>query len=793
MKKFLGTSVLALIQFFAIAQNPVTRVSGSVTEAKGAAIPGAVISFGNRQAVSDEKGRFSLERISQGSYELTVSSLGFSTYRQQVTVQGTPVELSIVLNAQSLFLQPLEVRSVRASDKAPFAKTELSKAEIEKNNLGQDIPFLLNQTPSVIVNSDAGNGVGYTGIRIRGSDATRINVTLNGIPYNDFESLGTFFVDLPDFASSVSSIQVQRGVGTSSNGAGAFGASINLATNEYRDKAYAELNNSYGSFATWKNTLKLGTGLLGKHFTLDGRLSRINSDGYIDRASSTLQSFYVSGAYINDRSSLRFNVFSGKEKTYQAWYGVPENMLSSNRRYNPAGTEKPGTPYDNQTDNYTQTHYQLFFNHAFHTAWSFNTAVFLTRGKGYYEEYKAGQAFASYGLPDVISGGSTITTTDLVRQRWLDNYFYGQIASLQYKGNRDEWMLGGGWTTYDGKHYGTLSWIQTGTVPPGYRYYDYPALKRDLNLYSKWQHEIAPNWYSFVDVQYRHVNHRMDGFEGNAALVVNRSFDFLNPKAGISYSGGNGLQVYFSYALGHKEPNRDDFQASPVSQPKAETLHDFEWGAEKKTGNITYGANLYYMYYVNQLVLTGQINDVGAYPRINIPRSHRLGIELQGSARAASWMRAGANLSLSSNKISSFTEYLDNWDTGGQDAVPHRNTNISFSPSVISGATLDFYPVKNLTVSLLEKYVGKQYLDNTQNEARKLDGFFTQDIRLSYHAGRFLFRQWEFTFQVNNLFNARYEPNGYTYNYIYNNTLTTENGYYPMAGRNFWVGVNVKL
>ncbi|NCI46893.1 TonB-dependent receptor [Sediminibacterium soli] len=792
MKKFLGTSVLALIQFFVIAQTR-TLVSGSVTETKGAPVAGAVISLGNHQSIADEQGKFQLGRVAAGVYELTVSSLGYKTHRQPVTVTAAPVALSIVLNSQPLFLQPLEVRSVRASDKAPFAKTELSKAEIEKNNLGQDIPFLLNQTPSVVVNSDAGNGVGYTGIRIRGSDATRINVTLNGIPYNDFESLGTYFVDLPDFASSVSNIQVQRGVGTSSNGAGAFGATLNLATNEYREKAYAELNNSYGSFQTWKNTLKLGTGLMGGHFTVDGRLSRISSNGYIERASSDLKSFYLSGAYINNKSSLRLNIFSGKEKTYQAWYGVPENMLGTNRRFNPAGTEKPGTPYDNQTDNYTQTHYQLFFNHSFNTKWSFNTAAFLTRGKGYYEEYKAGQAFADYGLPNVVSGGTTVTKADLVRRRWLDNYFYGQIASVQYKGEKDEWVLGGGWTKYDGGHFGTIPWIQTGSVPAGYRYYDYPAVKKDLNLYAKWQHEIAPRWYTFADIQYRSVSHNMSGFEGNAKLLVNRRFDFVNPKAGISYQARNGMLAYFSYALGHKEPNRDDFQASPVSQPKAEAMHDVELGVEKKTGRFQYGANLYYMYYLNQLVLTGQINDVGAYPRINIPRSHRMGIELQGAVKADSWIHIAANLTLSSNKIGSFTEYLDNWDNGGQNALAHSNTDISFSPAVIGGATITLLPAKDVDISLLSKYVGKQYMDNTQNEKRKLNAFFTEDIRAGWTVRKFLFSEWRITAQVNNLFNTRYEPNGYTYNYIYNSTLNTDNGYYPMAGRNFMVGMNVKL
>jgi iron complex outermembrane receptor protein len=792
MKKFLGTTMLALNVFFAFSQTNRITVKGSVTEPNAAAVAGAVVSIGNHQTLTDDLGRFDLGRISQGDYELTVTSLGHKTYRQALKAGATDIMLTIRLENTTLFLQPLEVKAVRASDKAPFAKSTVSKAEIEKINLGQDIPFLLNQTPSVIINSDAGNGVGYTGIRIRGSDATRINVTLNGIPYNDFESLGTFFVNLPDFASSLNSIQVQRGVGTSSNGAGAFGATLNMATNEYNEKAYGELNNSFGSFNTWKNTMKAGTGLMGNHFTLDARLSRITSDGYIERASSDLKSFYVSGAYINQKSSLRMNVFTGKERTYQAWYGVPGNMLIVNRRVNPAGTEKPGEPYDDQTDNYTQTHYQLFFNHSFNPRWSFSTAVFLTRGKGYYEEYKAAESFADYGLPNVTVGGTLVTESDLVRQRWLDNYFYGQIFSLQHKQEKHELTFGGGWTKYDGKHFGTIPWIQVGTVPQGYRYYDYPAVKKDLNIYAKWQYGFSPNWYSFVDMQYRYVSHTMNGFNGSPALHINRNFNFFNPKGGITYSA-NGTQLYFSYALGNKEPNRDDFQASLVSQPKHETMHDFELGFEKKKAGYSFGAGLYYMYYINQLVLTGQINDVGAYNRTNIPRSYRLGLELQGAARVNPWMNVAGNISLSSNKIRSFTEYIDNWDTGLQDAVTHSHTDISFSPSVIAGATISLLPVQQVEISLLSKYVSKQYMDNTQNEVRKLNAFFTEDLRIGWTIKKLLFSEWRIIGQVNNLFNTMYEPNGYTYNYVYNGDLSTDNGYYPMAGTNYMIGVNIKL
>ena len=692
----------------------------------------------------------------------------------------------------SLFLQPLEVRATRAAETAPFTKTNLNRDQIAIGNSGQDLPFLLNQTPSTVINSDAGNGVGYTGIHIRGSDATRINVTLNGIPYNDAESMGTYFVDLPDFASSINSIQIQRGVGTSSNGAGAFGATLNLATNEFNEKSYLELNNSFGSFNTWKNTLKFGTGLIGNHFTIDARISRINSDGYIDRASSDLKSFYVSSAYVNKNSSLRLNIFSGKEKTYQAWYGISDSMLLTDRRYNPAGMEKPGTPYNNQTDNYTQTHYQLFYNYKFPNHWAFNTAVFLTRGKGYYEEYKANQSYSDYGLPNQSIGNFTYAATDLIRQRWLDNTFFGQIASLQYKNQKDELTVGGGWTKYQGQHFGNIIWMNFGTASPDYHYYDYPATKWDANIYTKWMHQFNNMWQSFIDVQYRNVSHKMEGFEGNANLSVHRNFQFLNPKAGITYTH-NGWQGYLSYALGNKEPNRDDFQAGLVSQPKQETLHDFELGLEKRNQHFHYGATVYYMNYINQLVLTGQINDVGSYTRTNVPYSYRLGIELQGTAEFTKWFNVVANLTFSKNKIKSFTEYIDNYDTGGQNAMNHNNTDISFSPNTIGSLSLNFKLRKDLDISLLNKYVGKQYLDNAQNESSKLDAYFTEDLRIHFTIKNKLFKEWQIIGQLNNLFNVKYQPNGYAYSYIYNNAIVYENGYYPMAGTNFMLSLNITL
>ncbi len=691
----------------------------------------------------------------------------------------------------TLMLDNIEITSIRASDKAPFTKTNLDKAQIAKMNLGQDLPFVLNQTPSVVVNSDAGNGVGYTGIHIRGTDASRINVTLNGIPYNDAESQGTYFVDLPDITSSVNSIQIQRGVGTSTNGAGAFGATINLSTNEVNKEKYLELSNSFGSFNTWKNTLKVGSGLLANHFLIDARVSRITSDGYIDRATSNLKSLYFSAAYINEKSSLRFNIISGKEKTYQAWNGVPESYLDSDRTYNSSGTEKPGTPYANETDNYIQTHYQLFYNHKINSLFSYNIAAFLSRGKGYYENYKADQSFEDYSLPDIITGTDTVTSTDLVKRLWLDNYFYGSIFSMQYHKDKTDLTFGGGYTEYDGKHYDIVTWARKG-FPANYKYFNAPATKNDFNLYAKLMQSLGSGFTGFLDLQGHFIKYKIDGFEDRPDIRIKKQYSFFNPKTGISFNKNN-YQAYLSFAVATKEPNRDDFEAGVTQIPKPETLYDVESGIEKKYETFNYGATFYYMDYHNQLVNTGKINDVGAYTRTNAPHSYRAGIELQGSALINKWMNISGNLSFSRNKIKNFTEYIDDYDDGGQKQNHYQNTDISFSPDVVGAASINFIPVKNGEINLQSKYVGRQFLDNTSHISRSLDPYFVENVKFSYSLFKKVFKEMDFIFQVNNVFNNLYESNGYTYNYISDGRLDVENYYFPMAGINFMAAINIKL
>ncbi len=707
--------------------------------------------------------------------------------------------LSLFVQAQqqsklndTLYLQPIEVNSIRASDRDPFSKVNLNKKVIENNNLGQDLPFLLNQTPSVVVNSDAGNGIGYTGIRIRGTDGTRINVTLNGIPYNDAESQGTFFVNLPDFSSSVNSIQIQRGVGTSSNGTGAFGASVNLSTNEVNDSSYAELNNSIGSYNTLKNTIKFGTGILKKHFTIDGRLSRIRSDGYVDRASSNLKSFYFSTAFIDKNSSLRLNIFSGKEKTYQTWYGIPESKLKTNRTHNSAGQEHPDNPYDNETDNYTQTHYQLFYNNKISNYWKSNVAVFLTKGSGYYEQYKANQILSNYGIADYQSGSVLITQTDLIRQLWLDNNFYGTIFSVQHNKNKSLLTIGGGFNKYDGKHFGNVVWTKVQPlVGSNHQWYNHTAYKNDLSVYTKWTQQLSQYFQSFVDIQFRNVDYTINGFRNNPSLMIQTNYNFLNPKAGFTYFN-DGWQAFLSFAMGSKEPNRDDFEAGKSLQPKAEKLQDFEWGIEKKNKNFSYGVNFYYMNYKDQLVLTGKINDVGAYTRTNISKSYRTGIEIQSNVVLAKWLNIEANISMSENKVKDFTEFIDDYDNGGQITNQYKKSTLLLSPSLVAGSTINLIPFKDGEISLINKYVSKQYLDNTEKNSRSLNSYYIQDIKLSYRLKCKILKEVRLIGQLNNIFNKRYESNGYTFSYVYGE-LTTENYYFPMAPINGILGVNISL
>lgn len=773
------------------AQQSITGVVTDKTKGQPLAGVSVVIQGNTTSGVhTDAKGRYQLNIPSKGSFRLQASYLGYRTFTTTLQAGEAPSALNITLEETGLFVQPVEISSLRAGKNAPFTRATLDAEEIKKQNLGQDLPILLNQLPGVVTNSDAGNGIGYTGLRVRGSDITRINVTVNGIPINDAESQGTFFVNMPDFASSVSSIQLQRGVGTSTNGAGAFGASLNLSTNDFRDKAYGEISNSYGSFNSWKHTVKAGTGLIKDHFTLDARLSKISSDGYVDRASSDLHSFYTSAAYISKKTAIRLNVFSGKEKTYQAWNGVPEALLKTDRTFNSAGTEKPGTPYENETDNYQQDHYQLFLNQEINSGLNFNVAVHYTRGRGYYEQYKAAQPFADYGLTAPVINDSPVDTTDLVRQLWLDNHFYGGIFSVNSTGKRLNWSLGGGWNRYDGNHYGKIIWAQY-DIEKDRKYYDLDAFKTDLNVYWKGEFALTEALHLFADLQYRTVRYNIDGFRNNPTLFQHNTYHFFNPKAGIYYYLDERSQLYASFAIGNKEPNRDDFEAGVDQTPKHETLRNIEAGYVLRSNRLTLQANAYYMDYKNQLVQTGKLNDVGAYARTNIPKSYRAGIELQGNVRLNNVFSLAVNAAFSQNKVQDYTAFFYNYDADKQDTVAYGNKDISFSPNVVAGYTLAIQPVKNLHIDILGKYVSRQYLDNTGSKERSLNAYYTNDVRLRYSIPQNLFNELGLQFMVNNVFDRKYESNGATYTWIADGKVVSDNYYYPMAGTNFMVGVNV--
>lgn len=784
----LFTTLLLFVSSSAWAQ---FSISGSVNDADGGTLPGAAITIEGtyKGTFTDAQGAFQLSNVKSGPLSIRVSLLGYEAQSQIIDLTQNAT-VSFRLQKTAVAVDEVVVSATRANQKSAIAYSDVTRKDLDKLNLGQDIPQLLNFTPSIVTTSDAGAGVGYTGIRIRGSDATRVNVTLNGIPYNDAESQGTFFVNMGDFASSVSSIQIQRGVGTSTNGAGAFGASINIQTNKLDEKPYAETNISGGSFGTRKVNVLAGTGLLNNHFVLDARLSKIYSDGYVDRAFSDLRSFYISGGYYTKKSFFRLNVFSGQEQTYQSWGGVPEDLLKTNRTYNPY-------TYDNETDNYQQDNYQLITSHELSKNWRLNVSAFYTKGKGYYEQYRPNDKFSNYGLPNVVIGDSTISRTDIIRRRWLSNDFYGTVFSLDYNGfGKLTANVGGGWNTYQGGHYGEIIWARiAGNTTIRDRYYNDDATKRDVNLYAKAFYQFTKELNAFVDVQVRTIDYSFLGFNSQLQNVQqDAKLTFFNPKAGLTYTLNDVSTIYGSVSVGHREPNRDDYtQSTPQSRPKAERLIDYEAGYKIQTAQLAFTVNAYYMNYRNQLVLSGQLNDVGAYNRVNIPTSYRAGVELEAGARLAKQLRWNINATFSRNKVRNFTEYLDNFDTGLQESRQYSQTDISFSPNVIAGSQLLFTPTKGLELGLLSKYVGKQYLDNTSNESRKLNNYFTNDIRLIYTVKPKFAQEIAFTVLFNNVLNELYESNGYTYAYISEGRVTADNGYYPQAGRNFLAGIRVRF
>jgi len=696
-------------------------------------------------------------------------------------------------------LDEVLVKSVRVKEKAPITHSNVTKKEISKRNLGQDIPVLLNFLPSVVTTTDAGAGVGYTGIRVRGVSPQSTNITINGIPYNDAESLGTFWVNLGDFASSVESLQLQRGVGTSTNGSGAFGASINVLTDAVSKEASGEISNSFGSFNTRKHTVKFSTGLLNDHFEIAGRLSNISSDGYIDRASADLKSYFIQGSFVDANTLIKAIAFGGNEVTYQAWYGIDTQTLEDNRTFNFAGiyTDDNGNTrfYDNEVDNYSQDHYQLHWNQRFNNNWSTTVGLNYTYGRGYFEQFREDDDFSTYGFEELTVNGETVNTTDLIRRRWLDNDFYVINASANYKNDVLDMIFGGSLSHYDGDHFGEVIWAEFASQSDiRDRYYDGNSLKNDLSVFSKANYQLNEKVSLYGDLQVRNVTYKTFGNTSDLVdFEVDKAFTFFNPKAGITYDLNTNNSFYFSYARANREPNRTDFESNNSIEP--EQLNDFELGWRHKKGNFTFNANAYYMLYNQQLVLSGRLDDVGNPIRTNSGESYRLGLELEAIIPVSPKLTLQPNMTLSSNKNKETIISLNG------ELVDLGKTDISFSPELVAANAIVFQPSKNLQMSFLSKYVGEQFMGNTENPESKLDSFFVNDLNVTYTIETdAFFKSIVFTGLVNNIFGEEYVSNGYFGSFDFDDpdspTGTSTgffSGFYPQATTNFLAGVTLNF
>lgn len=793
MKNVLFFAGLLILSIQAYAQE--FTVSGTVTE-NGEPIEDVSVYLKSTGAgtLTDSDGNYQLN-LEKGTYTI-IFSYGNQKIRK-ISLDEDMV-VNVDLSGAEESLEEVFLSSVRVNAESPITYSNLTNEEIEDRNLGQDIPILMNYMPNVVTTTDAGAGVGYTGLRVRGSDATRVNVTINGIPYNDAESQGTFWVDLPDFASSVQNLQLQRGVGTSTNGAGAFGASLNILTDSYKEEAQAEIANSIGSYNTFKHTLKFSTGLLNDHWEIAGRASKIRSDGYIDRADSDLKSYFLQATFVDDHTLIKALAFGGTEKTYQAWYGIDAETLENDRTFNPAGiyTDENGNTrfYDNQTDNYKQDNYQLLWNQDLGGNWSSNIAFHYTPGSGYYEEYQEDETLSDFGLQPFQANGETVETSDLVVRSWLDNEFYGTVFSLKYENSGLDATLGGGWNKYEGDHYGTIIYTRFARNNEPYEpYYFNTADKTDFNIYGKANFAITEKLAGYADLQLRTVHYETNGpLDDGTDFINNDDFSFFNPKAGLTYEMNEANQFYLSYARAHREPSRSDYENG---DPEPEELNDFELGWRFGKSDIQVNTNIYYMDYQNQLVLTGGIDDEGAFIRENSGNSYRLGLEVDATIGISDKFSIQPNISWSRNKNVDFVS------TFNGELVNYGNTDISFSPEIVAGNILNYNPVSGLELKLLSKYVGEQFMSNVEAENSKLDSYFINDFNIQYTLNDpWIFKEVVLTGLVNNIFDVEYVSNGYYYTYNVPNedfpagVQTFDGaGYYPQATTNFLAGLTLKF
>ncbi len=817
--------ILFVLVFFGFSLNAQRQISGKVFDDEKNPVYGAIVILDNGKSAvfsTDEYGNYIFKNVADGNHEVRVEHSGFVTAVENIELKND-LELDFSLEVSEINeLERIIVSGTRAAERTPMAFSVIEQKELEKQNIAQDVPYMLRNTPGITVSSDGGVGVGYSQMRVRGTDISRINVTLNGIPMNDPESHGVWWVDIPDFASSVDNIQIQRGVGTSTNGAGAFGASINLRTNKIKTKPAFEISNSFGSFNTQKNTISFATGTINDHFVLEGRLSRLHTDGYIDNAWADMKSYYVSGAYFDKKTLVKVNVFSGVEDTYQAWNGVPkvklendtagmknylDHYLYSQEEYDKMVAADPRTynkySYENEIDHYQQTHYQLHIVRKIIKNLNFEAAGFLIHGEGYYEQYKDGKKLKNYGLEPAIIGNDTIKKTDFITRKWLDNNYYGVNYNLVYAKDRLKLLFGGSWNKYDGNHFGNVIWMKYAhNTSIRHEWYRNLGVKSDLNNYLKCSYDLFDMVNLFADMQYRLLDYSIDGTNDDLEKIgLSQTYNFFNPKVGFVYHPNDKHNIYFSYAIANKEPKRADFIDAPTdATPKAETLFDYELGYRITKKDYSFDLNLYYMDYKNQLIMTGEVNDVGTAIATNVKDSYRRGVEVAFGTKFFGMLNWNINGAFSQNKIKNFTEYVDNWDywndpTNNPMQIENKVglTDLAFSPSIVANNVISVDFLRYFNAEITTHYVSRQYIDNSSSEARSIDPYLLNDFALRASFNTAFVKNITVGVKVNNFLNEKYETFAWVYSYYTGGKRYAMDGYFPQAGTNFMANLTIKF
>lgn len=808
MKKVIFLFMFMVTEVFSFASAPYYEgsvIRGRVIDSQGDPLAGAaVILSGTYLGVyTDSDGAYLIDNLKDGSYTLRFSFTGFETRNITVALSGELI-LDVTLEQLSFMTDNVTIQAVRAGSRSPLAYTNVDREVISKQHSGQDLPFLLSLTPSLVETSEAGTGIGYTSLRIRGTDANRINVTIDGIPVNDPESQQVFWVDLPDLASSVDNIQVQRGVGTSSHGAGAFGATVSIQTKSPDNEPFAQTDFAYGSFNTFRKAISAGTGLLADKLAFQLRFSEINSDGYIKRTDANHRSAFINGVYRTEKSHLKANIILGQEHTGIGWWGVPASSLGNDRRYNPAGeyTDDNGEVqyYDNESDNYTQNHFQLLYSHRFRNDLTLNTALHYTFGEGYYEEFREDIEFADYGLDNVIIADTVISRSDIIRRKWLSNDFYGVVYSANYKNDKTGITIGGGANYYYGDHFGTLIWMKfPGRLGKDHEWYRNRGEKGEISFFGKADYMISDRLSVFADLQFRYIKYMMKGPDDDLKdLGQNHSYGFINPKAGLFVNINQNQDAYLSFSVANREPSRADFKEAagdPDATPLPETLFDTEIGYNIRAEKFSAAANVYAMIYKDQLVPTGELSSTGYSIMTNVEKSHRLGIELISSVKPVEILNWDFSITLSRNKIRDYIEYYVDYNTSDwSEYYKSKNlgtVDIAYSPSVVGSSDLNIKVLRNTELHFISKYVGRQYFDNTMSSNRMIDPYFVNNLRIDFKPLIRGTRSSIFQLMVNNLLNTMYESNAYGGNWYEDGMERTWSYYFPQAGINYMIRIGV--